>query len=152
MDTLAVLTHLGAAFLLALPIAWDRQRSTRLAGLRTFPLVALASCGFVLAGRVALGDHPDAQARILQGLMTGIGFIGGGAILKGKREVRGTATAASIWATGLIGAVAGYALWSIALAVSALTLLVLRAFTRVERRLSSGSPDEDRRSPTGTPA
>ena len=76
-------------------MAWDREREIRGAGLRTFPLVAVASCGYVMVGISVLGDS-GGHARILYGLMTGIGFIGGGAILKQKREVIGTASAASI--------------------------------------------------------
>lgn len=74
MTALAVLLHLGLAFLLALPIALDREKATRLAGLRTFPLVALGSCAFVLTARMSLGESAQAQARIIQGLITGIGF------------------------------------------------------------------------------
>ena len=88
------LMHLGIAYLLALPVAYDRERSTRGAGLRTFPLVAVASCGYTLIGIVTLSDI-DAQSRVLEGLITGIGFIGAGAILKGSGGVQGTATAAS---------------------------------------------------------
>lgn len=65
-------------------------------GLRTFPLVAVASCGYVLVALSVSGESDEAQARIIQGLMSGIGFIGGGAILKEGANVRGTATAASI--------------------------------------------------------
>ena len=77
------------------------------AGLRTFPLVALASCGFVQGAERLMTDNPEALARIVEGLITGVGFIGGGAILQGKNSVRGTATAASIWSTGAIGVSVG---------------------------------------------
>ena len=76
-------------------MAWDREREISGAGLRTFPLVAVASCGYVMVDICVLRDS-GGHARILYGLMTGIGFIGGGAILKQKREVIGTASAASI--------------------------------------------------------
>jgi putative Mg2+ transporter-C (MgtC) family protein len=92
--TVFFLSRLGAAFVLALPTAWEREMATRALGLRTFPLVAVASCAYVLAGSAVVGDHPDAQSRILNGLMTGRGFIGGGAILEHGISVRGTATAA----------------------------------------------------------
>jgi putative Mg2+ transporter-C (MgtC) family protein len=102
-----VLRHfatLAAAYVLALPVAWDREKSARSAGLRTFPLVALASCGYILLADRVWAASPESQARILQGLISGIGFIGGGAILKDGGTVRGTATAASICSTGAIGA------------------------------------------------
>src|SRR5690349_11816280 len=108
------LKPLGIAYLLAFPIGWDREKENRGAGLRTFPLVCLASCGMVLLAREALGSAPESQARVLQGLMMGIGFIGGGAILKGDESVRGTATAASVWNVGVIGAAVGFGLYDIA--------------------------------------
>lgn len=127
-DWKIVLSHLrdlGLAYLLSIPIAWDREVRERAVGLRTFPLVAVAACGFALIGFSVL-ESSDAQARIMQGLITGIGFIGGGAILKGNGSVEGTATAASLWATGAIGlAVASHRL-EIAILISAATFFSLR--------------------------
>jgi putative Mg2+ transporter-C (MgtC) family protein len=89
--------RLLAAFLLALPIAWDRERSSRIMGLRAFPLVPVGSCAYILVAQAFIGDgQPNATARIVQGLMSGIGFVGGGAILKSKDHVSGTTSAASI--------------------------------------------------------
>ena len=73
---------MAVAYLLAFPIGWDREKEERSAGLRTFPLVALACCGFVQATEGMAGDHPEAMARIIEGLIVGMGFVGGGAILK----------------------------------------------------------------------
>lgn len=138
------LVKFGAAFLLALPTAWEREQSTRLMGLRTFPLVAVASCGYVLTAVAVVGYGEDAQARIIQGLMTGIGFIGGGAILKEGTNVRGTATAASVWATGALGAAAAYGRYEIALLLAAITFLTLRFLTPVKGQLDSdNSADQD---------
>ncbi|WP_018948849.1 MgtC/SapB family protein [Thioalkalivibrio sp. ALMg11] len=119
------LRDLVLAYLLAIPSAWDREVRDRAIGLRTFPLVAVAACGYALIGFSVL-ESPDAQARIMQGLITGIGFIGGGAILKSGGSVEGTATAASLWATGAIGlAVAAHPL-EIAILISLATFLTLR--------------------------
>src|SRR5690606_20235164 len=107
-ELLLHLFQLILAFLFTLPVALNREIKSQSMGLRTFPIVAVASAGFVLMGRSILGDNPDAQSRIIQGLMTGIGFIGGGAILKEENGVMGTATAASIWATGAIGGATAY--------------------------------------------
>ncbi len=83
-------------------------------------------------------DSTDAEARVIQGLMTGMGFIGGGAILKYSGKVQGTATAASLWATGAIGlAVASHRL-EIALLISAATFLTLRYLKPV-----AASQDDD---------
>lgn len=127
---------IAIAFLLAFPVAWEREKSTRIMGLRTFPLVAIASCGYVLT---ALGfiepGQGDSQARILQGLMGGIGFIGGGAILKEGVNVRGTATAASVWSTGALGAAVAYSQFEIAVLISSVTYLTLRFLTPLEERM-----------------
>lgn len=120
------LTALAIAYALAFPIGWDREKATRSAGLRTFPLVALASCGFVQATESMLAGSPEGTARIVEGLITGIGFIGGGAILKDGLSVRGTATAASIWATGAIGTAVGLGTLDVAVAISVLTFLTLK--------------------------
>ncbi len=77
-------------------------------------------------------DDNQAQARIVEGLMTGIGFIGGGAILKTGDRVRGTATAASVWSTGIVGASVAYGYYEIAVVVSLLNLVVLQLFTRLK--------------------
>lgn len=123
------LADLAIAYALALPIGWDRERHERSAGLRTFPLVAIASCGFVLIAIQVLGESSTGQARILEGLITGVGFIGGGAILKGGNHASGTATAASLWATGALGGAVGYGLYDIAAILSIVTFATLRSRT-----------------------
>jgi putative Mg2+ transporter-C (MgtC) family protein len=125
-DSLSHLANLFFAYLLALPIGWDRERADRSAGIRTFPLVAVASCGFVLASQTILKQHPEGNARIIEGVITGMGFIGGGAILKTEGAVRGTATAASLWATGAIGVASAVQTYDIAIIISAITLFTLR--------------------------
>jgi putative Mg2+ transporter-C (MgtC) family protein len=130
---LSQLVMLLVAYALALPIGWNREREERSAGLRTFPLVAMAACGFVLIAIEVVGERSDAQARILEGLMTGIGFIGGGAILKQGDRAKGTATAASLWATGAIGAAVGYGQLGIAVILSLVTVLTLIVMTPLRR-------------------
>lgn len=119
------LWHLGVAYLFALPVALDREAASRTAGLRTFPLVAVAACGYTLVGFSLLGST-EAESRVLQGLITGIGFIGGGAILKSRGTVKGTATAASIWTTGLIGIAVAGDRFEIAILLSVITFATLR--------------------------
>jgi putative Mg2+ transporter-C (MgtC) family protein len=80
----------------------------------------------VLVGIAILGRTSLAQARLLVGLITGVGFIGGGAILKHGGKASGTATAASLWATGALGAAVGYGLYDIAAVLSLTTFLTLR--------------------------
>ncbi len=130
------LLQLAATFVLALPVAWERERATNIMGLRTFPLVAIASCAFVLIANSVVGPSEDAQSRIIQGLMTGIGFIGGGAILKEGETVRGTATAASVWVVGALGAAVAYGRYEIAILLSVVTFLLLRFLTPLVNRVN----------------
>ena len=133
------------AFLLALPVGWDRERETRIMGIRTFPLVALASCGYVLVAVSVLGYGSPEQSRIIQGLITGIGFLGGGAILKDGLSVKGTATAASIWSTGALGGAVAYGRYEIAIVISLANLLVLRVLTPTKQLVKSDSDEKEGR-------
>jgi len=81
-DSLDHLVHLLVAFVLALPIGWHRAREEQSAGLRTFPLVAIASCGLVQTAISVFGANATVNANIMQGVVTGIGFIGAGAIIR----------------------------------------------------------------------
>lgn len=127
---------LVAAVILALPTAWNREASGRIMGLRTFPLVCVGACAYVLVGKVFIGeDHPDAMARIVQGLITGIGFVGGGAILKNGDRVEGTATASSIWLTGALGAAVAFEAWHLAIVLSLLNFLVVWLFSRAKEHV-----------------
>jgi len=137
------LEQLGLTYLLTAVIGWDREKEAHSAGLRTFPIVGMASCGYLLV----LGSQPDAaaQSRVLQGLITGIGFVGGGAILKEGATVRGTATAASIWNAGVIGASVAMGRIEIAVILAALNLFTLRALLPVknwiDRKSDPGARD-----------
>jgi len=125
-DSLDHFVHLVVAFLLALPIGWNRSREERGAGLRTFPLVAMAACGFVQTGISVLGAGAASQANVMQGIITGVGFIGAGAIMRQGEATTGNATAASIWTVGIIGAAVGYGYFDIGIILAAANLAVLK--------------------------
>lgn len=129
------LTRLGIAYVLTAIIGWDREREERSAGLRTFPIVGLASCGYLLL--MLPQSDLAAQSRVLQGLITGIGFVGGGAILKEGASVKGTATAASIWNAGAIGAAAAMGEYGIAIVLTILNLVTLRGLLPLKLRIDS---------------
>ncbi len=139
------LLRLTIAYLLALPIGWNREKEAKSAGLRTFPIVSVAACGFALIGTAIPNPSGDSYSRILQGLITGIGFIGGGAILRDKEGVRGTATAASIWNIGIVGAAVGLGLVHIAVILTAINWITLKLLTPLKKELESElkSPPED---------
>jgi putative Mg2+ transporter-C (MgtC) family protein len=131
-------SRLLLAYLLALPIGWYREVEAHTVGVRTFPLVAVASCGFVLLGT---GSHmtPESQARIIQGLGAGIGFIGGGAILKAEGNVHGTAAAASIWNTGVIGAAVAQNRLVVAAMLTVLNVITLRVLLPLKQKLDNST-------------
>ncbi len=137
------LKDLLIAYALALPIGWEREQNERSAGLRTFPLVAIAACGFILATEQQLANHPEGSARIVDGVITGIGFIGGGAILKSGGQVRGTATAASLWTTGAIGVAVGLGRYEVAIMLSVVNLLTLRFLVPFKTTQDPGESSSD---------
>lgn len=130
------------AFVFALPIGWEREREEHGVGVRTFPLVAMASCGFVLLGVTLDPNDPAARSRIIQGLITGIGFIGGGAILKSNGGVHGTATAASIWNMGVMGAAVAQGRYDIGLLLTGLNFFTLKVLAPLKRSLDAQAPTE----------
>ena len=132
-DWLKFSLQLLITYVLTAIIGWNREREEHTAGIRTFPIVGIASCGYLLI----LSGSPDVAtpSRIMQGLITGIGFIGGGAILKEGATVKGTATAASIWNAGVIGASVAMQHYDIAILLTVLNLFTLRVLMPLKRWL-----------------
>ncbi|HEY0428174.1 MAG TPA: MgtC/SapB family protein [Pyrinomonadaceae bacterium] len=130
-----VLIRLVAATMLGAFIGMQRQRARKAAGLRTHILVTLGSCVFVLAAS-GYGMGIDGLSRVIQGIVTGIGFIGAGSILKisDQREIKGLTTAASIWATAAIGVAVGLGGLGLAILATFMTLIILTAFGSLEHR------------------
>jgi putative Mg2+ transporter-C (MgtC) family protein len=95
----------------------------------------------MLVGMSVIGS-PDGEARVIQGLITGIGFIGGGAILKDADEVSGVSTAASIWNTGAIGMAVAFDRYEIAVLLSALNVFTLFVFGSVKKTVESENEDD----------
>jgi putative Mg2+ transporter-C (MgtC) family protein len=127
MDSLGyfeVFLRLGAAVLAGALIGLDRQIRQKPAGLRTVSLVSLGAAVFVLA---ASGGSSDSNSRVIQGIVTGIGFLGAGAIIRGQTEesVRGLTTAASVWLAAAVGIACGLAFWPLVVVASGFGLLIL---------------------------
>jgi putative Mg2+ transporter-C (MgtC) family protein len=137
-----VAAALGAA------LGWERMRAGKDAGLRTHMLLALGSAFFVLAPQRA-GMGPNEISRVYQGLLSGIGFLGGGAILKdtGAGRVRGLTTAAALWTTAAVGAAVGLGRELAALLMTVLALIILNLLVRLEKRFpprpETGRPHEE---------
>lgn len=127
---------IAGAYILSMPTGWWTEKEGRAAGIRTFPIVAMASCGYLLVLHdVGGSDGIAARSRVLQGLVAGIGFVGGGAIVKEGMNVRGTATAASIWNMGAIGAATAFGRWEVAIVLALLNLITLEALVPVKKKL-----------------
>ena len=152
-DVVEYLIKMGVAYLLALPIAFNREQGARSAGLRTFPLVAVGSCAYMLIA-LAMLETDDARGRVLHGIATGIGFIGGGAILKSRGSVHGTATAASIWNTGALGVAVAWGRLEIALILSVFNLVTLYFFKPLKKKFKHDdeAPDYESRPHNGANA
>jgi putative Mg2+ transporter-C (MgtC) family protein len=135
---------LVAALLLSLPMAWNREKAERAAGIRTFCLVSVTACGFLLAGFGFL-EEQIGNARLMQGLIGGLGFLGGGAILKSNGSVHGMATAASIWSAGAIGMAVAYGQWEVAVVLSLMNALTLRLGTEVKEAVGHDGDEKDDR-------
>jgi putative Mg2+ transporter-C (MgtC) family protein len=148
-DTLVLAGRLALATLLGAAVGFNREISMKPAGLRTHALVSL---GAALLAQTGLQLDPSAggaaASRIIQGLVAGIGFIGGGVILhrRDNRAVHGLTTAASIWVVAASGAAVGTGLWRAAVIAVVLALIVLSLGRRIDHalhRISSDDPDDD---------
>ena len=145
LDDFNLVPHLVAlafAYVLALPLGWNREKEERSAGIRTFPLVAVASCGFIQSAEGIVAGSPEAMARIVEGIITGMGFIGGGAILHLKNSVKGTATAASLWVTGAIGVAVGLGTFDVAVMLAVVGFITLYLLAPVKRSIERAQSEE----------
>jgi putative Mg2+ transporter-C (MgtC) family protein len=110
----------GAAFVFGALIGLERQYRQRSAGLRTMVLVAVGAAAFVHLGGRLLGG--DGQTRVISYVVSGIGFLGAGVIMKEGVQVRGLNTAATLWSTAAVGACAGAGLYAESAVVTAFVL------------------------------
>jgi putative Mg2+ transporter-C (MgtC) family protein len=125
-----------AALVIGTIIGLQREITGKAAGLRTHMLVALGTTLFVVAA-AEIGMHEDAMSRVIQGLVTGIGFLGAGTILKlaEQERIRGLTTAAGIWMTAAASVAVGLGQYVAAFIGTFLAWVVLSVIWRVERRL-----------------
>ena len=124
----AVLIRLAAAVGVGALIGLDRELRQKPAGIRTLALVALGSAVFVLETVDATRNpYTDPTSRVIQGIITGVGFLGAGTIMRnaGDESVRGLTTAASIWLAAAMGIGCGLANWPLVVCGALLGLLVL---------------------------
>ena len=134
-DLVKIIIRLIASFILGGIIGFEREMFGKPAGLRTHILVSLGTTVFVL-GCIGAGMGFDAQSRVIQGIVTGIGFIGAGSILKleTQKNIKGLTTAAGIWMTSAIGVVVGLGELGLAIIATILTVIVLAVISSIEFR------------------
>lgn len=127
--------RLALAVVLGAVLGLDRERVHSAAGLRTHMLVCLGAAVIVLGGSVAGFGH-DAESRVIQGIIVGIGFLGAGTILKVSErvEVHGLTTAASIWLTASVGIASGLGHLWLSVVATAVGWLVLGPLKHFEKR------------------
>lgn len=129
------LIRLMAASVLGAVVGWNREKAGKPAGIRTHILVCLGTSVFILACS-GVGMSSDALSRVIQGIVTGIGFLGAGSILKlnEERDIQGLTTAAGVWMTAAIGVAVGLGSLGVALLSTVFTVIVLALAGPFERQ------------------
>ena len=120
-------------------VGWERQVGRKPAGLRTHTLVCMGSTLFVLLTIHAAADFGGGNVdptRIIHGVVTGVGFLGAGSIMRQEGFVLGLTTAASIWMVAAIGVAVGVHAWGLAITGTILALVVLEGYRWIERWLA----------------
>jgi putative Mg2+ transporter-C (MgtC) family protein len=136
-------------------VGLDRGLRQKPAGLRTHALVSLGAALMTYTGIELAPSEPAAVTRVLQGVIAGVGFLGGGVILRDAQDqrVRGLTTAASIWIVAGLGMACGAGHWRTGVLASAFTLVVLMGGHHIEQLLASwNGSDEDEARPLPEPA
>ncbi|MEA2645995.1 MAG: putative Mg2+ transporter-C (MgtC) family protein [Chloroflexota bacterium] len=126
--------RLLVALLLGMAVGTEREFSRHPAGLRTLALVSMGSCLFSSIALLAVPGSQD-PTRIAAQVVTGIGFLGAGAILRQGERVKGLTTAASIWVVAAIGMTCGFGYYLLALLATVMTLVALLVVRRWEDRV-----------------
>lgn len=160
-DLFSIILRLFLALFVGAVIGLEREVSHKPAGLRTHMLVSCGSCLFILASlSITSPDSPAETSRTIQGIAAGVGFLGGGEILRSHRitrgvrssnlphaeisqhkpkkeieEVRGLTSAAAIWVSAALGTLAGCGLWEISLLGALMSYLVLKVVKYLEKYL-----------------
>ena len=145
MVPLAEVPELGLRLIVAAlcgaVIGWNREREDKPAGLRTHMLVSVGSASFTIVMLELIHHYPGAgtatsdPTRIVQGIATGIGFLGAGSIFRSGGAVKGITTAAGIWVVGAVGIACGSGLYPVAILTVLLTFIILGLIVRLERKI-----------------
>ncbi len=155
MTLVIIVTRLSAAALIGCLIGLNRFAHHRYIGVRTLELVSLGAAGLVLSAlETGTGsDQIAAASRIIQGIVTGIGFLGAGVIVQREcgHKVHGLTTAATVWVAAAAGTLCGLGAWRVAATLTVLVGLVLLAGGRIERFLILRYGSQSEGKPTSLP-
>ncbi|MEI7606563.1 MAG: MgtC/SapB family protein [Rhodospirillaceae bacterium] len=145
-DNLVICLHVFGALLLGIVVGYERTWSGRAAGMRTYGFVCMAAAALtVVVGHPAswYGGHPGEgggdPTRVIQGIVTGVGFLGAGVIMREGFTITGLTTAASIWTVSVIGIVVGLGFYATAILLTLLATAGMVVLRRVEKLLPSHS-------------
>ena len=144
--TVQDLIAMSLSLVLGTLVGWERQMGRKPAGLRTHVLVCVGSTMFVLTAKHAvtsIGGPSLDPTRIIHGVVTGVGFLGAGSILRQEGYVAGLTTAASIWMVAAIGVSVGVHAYALATIGTVFALLVLEGYRWVERFLSQQAGSDE---------
>lgn len=137
VNTVNAMFRLVLSMLLGVAVGAERKRKGQIAGIRTFALISMGACLAMLLSiyvpQEYLGLKNGDPGRIAAQVITGIGFIGGGAMIQNKGSVRGLTTAAGIWMTAIIGMAVGIGMYACAIGATVLILVILVLFEMYER-------------------
>ncbi len=147
--SLIILMNMAGAFVLGIVMGYERVYHGRAAGLRTYSIVCMAACGLTIvcgfpnhwfAGRLTeagamAGAGAADPTRVIQGIVTGIGFLGAGVIMREGQTIRGLSTAASIWMAAAIGVIVGLGFYPAAIIAALLTTFAMASFRQLEALL-----------------
>jgi len=153
LTVLDIVLRLGLAVLFGALVGWEREKNDRPAGLRTNTLVALGSAAFTLVAIAMIQEYlqrpsdplPIDPAKVVAGIVGGIGFLGAGAILHGEERVRGLTTAAGIWVVASVGVASGagyYVIAGVSVGFAVFILTVLR-WLEIRHEASAKTENDD---------
>jgi putative Mg2+ transporter-C (MgtC) family protein len=132
---LALAARLIVAAILGAVVGLEREYHDHPAGMRTHLLVSVGAAAFTVLSIEAFAAPGADPARIAAQIVTGIGFLGAGAILKDRGSIKGLTTAASLWAVAAVGMAAGAAAWGVAIATTTIVVISLWPLHEIERRV-----------------
>ena len=142
-EEVVIALRLGLAAIFGAALGYERESAARPAGLRTHMLTALAAAVFTIisfeifdAVRLVEGGESTDPIRVIEAVTAGVAFLAAGTIIQSRGRVQGLTTGASMWMAGSLGVAAGAGFYTLALIAVVLSLVILAALARLERRIA----------------